>query len=187
MLFDQEFISKLGTKSLSKNPELTKERVNTAWNAAAKEVQAEVLRLADVKYAIAYRVRTIGTITTKMTIAYSQALNLDPYYLIGATNENAGYTFASAKKLLIEECKLKKAVVEFEKANKPAKEDPPPKKEEAPETVPATIGKYSIAGAIQKLNEEDLLGLFKALIIKAGVGKPEALADMTKITEILMK
>ena len=178
MLFDQEFISKLGTKSLSKNPELTKERVNTAWNAAAKEVQAEVLRLADVKYAIAYRVRTIGTITTKMTIAYSQALNLDPYYLIGATNENAGYTFESAKKLLIEECKLKKAVVEFEKANKPAKEDPPPETEK-----PA----YSIPGAVQKLNEEDMLGLFRALIIKATVGKPEAIADMTQITEILMK
>ena len=187
MLFNQEFISKLGTKSLSKNPALTKERVNAAWNAATKEKRDEVLSLADVKYAIAYRVRTIGTITTKMTIAYSQALNLDPYYLIGATNENAGYTFASAKKLLIEECKLKKAVSAFEKENKPAKADPPPEAEKPAEPAPAATGTYSIAGAIQKLNEEDLLGLFKALIIKAGVGKPEALEDMTKITEILMK
>jgi hypothetical protein len=187
MIFDQAFISKLGTKSLSKNPELTKERVNAAWNAATKEKQQEVYDLANVEYSTAYRVRSIGTITTKMTIAYSQALDLDPYFLIGATDENTGYTYTSAKKLLIEECKLKKAVIEFEKAYTPPKTDPPSAKTETAETVSETKSAYSTAGAIQKLNEDDLLGLFKALIIKAGVGKPEALEDMTKITEILMK
>ena len=187
MLFNQDFISKLGTKSLSRDAALTKERVNAAWSKATKKQQNEVLKLAGVKYAIAYRVRSIGTITTKMTIAYSQALNLDPYYLIGATDENAGYTFDAAKKLLIEECKLKKAVIEFEKNNQPPKADVQPETEKSDEPVAEITKDYSIASAIQKLNEEDLLGLFKALIIKAGVGKPEALADMTKITEILMK
>ena len=144
------------------------------------------MHLADVKYAIAYRLRKMGTITTKMTIAYSQALDMDPYYLIGATDKNAGYTYASAKKLLTE-IKCGKLVKEFEKRYVPPKKDVPETKEEPSETVPETKSAYSIAGAIQKLNEEDLLGLFKALIIKAGVGKPDALEDMTKITEILMK
>jgi len=187
MLFDQVFVSKLGTKSLSKNPTLTMERVNEAWNKASKKKQKEVLRLANVKYAIAYRVRKIGTITTKMTIAYSQALNLDPYYLIGATDENTGYSFDAAKKLLIEECKLKKAVVEFEKANIPPKEESAPVEEVAAEPISETKSTYSVSGAIQNLKEEDLFGLFKALLIKVSVGKPEAIADLTQITEILMK
>ena len=191
MLFDQAFISKLGTKSLSRDPDLTKNRVNTAWNAATKETQDEVLRLADVKYAIAYRVRKIGTITTKMTIAYSQALNLDPYYLIGATNDNAGYSFASAKKLLTE-IKCGKLVKAFEKAYIPSKADPPSEpsepagKTDASETPSESKSAYSTASAIQKLREDDLLDLFKALIVKATVGKPEAIAGLTKITEILM-
>jgi len=71
MLFDREFVSKLGTKSLSKNPAVTMGRVNEAWDKASKEKQTEVLSLADVQYAIAYRVRKKGTITTKMTIAYT--------------------------------------------------------------------------------------------------------------------
>jgi len=187
MEFNQEFISQLGTKSLSKDPEKTKERINAAWNAAKKEQQQAVYDLASANYGTAYRVRSIGTITTKMTIAYSQALNLDPYFLIGETDENAGYTYEAAKKLLIEKCKLKKAVAEFEKANKPPKADPPPAAEETTEPVAETKGTYSTASAIQKLKAEDLLGLFEALIIKASVGKPEAIEDMTKITEILMK
>ena len=186
MLFTQEFISKLGTKSLSKDPEITKVRVNEAWDKASKEKQKEVLQLADVKYPIAYRVRTVGTITTKMTIAYSQALDMDPYYLIGAVSENAGYSYELAKKLLIKECKLQKAVIEFEKEN-PSKPESSQKKEETIEDAPKAKNAYSITTAIQNLTEEDLLGLFKALIIRAGVGKPEALEDMTTITEILMK
>jgi len=188
-MFTQEFISKLGTKSLSKDPAKTLERINAAWNRADKEKQQEVLALASVPYSTAYRVRKQGTITTKMTIAYSQALDLDPYYLIGAVDENAGYSFESAKKLL-KSIGAGKLVKEFEKTYTPPappKDEIPAKTEEPAEPVPATTGTYSIAGAIQKLNEEDLLGLFKALIIKAGVGKPEALEDMTKITEILMK
>jgi len=186
MLFNQAFISKLGTKSLSKNPALTKERVNAAWDKAAKEKQDEVKYLADVPYSTAYRVRKMGSITTKMTIAYSQALDLDPYFLIGAVDENTGYTYEAAKKLLLE-IKCGKLVKEFEKNYKPVKADPPPETEEVKEPVPEKQNGYSTAAAIQKLDENDLLGLFKALIIKAGVGKPEALSDMTKITEILMK
>ena len=186
MLFNQEFISKLGTKSLSKNPELTKERINAAWNKAAKEKQDEVKYLANVPYSTAYRVRKIGNITTKMTIAYSQALDIDPYFLIGAVNENAGYTYEAAKKLLLE-IKCGKLVEEFEKKYEPAKNDTPTETEEIKEPVPEIQNQYPTANAIQKLNENDLLGLFKALIIKAGVGKPESLSDMMKITEILMK
>jgi hypothetical protein len=186
-MFDQAFISKLGTKSLSHDSALTQERVNAAWNKASKKQQDEVLRLAGVKYAIAYRVRKLGTITTKMTIAYSQALNLDPYYLIGAVSENAGYTYDSAKKLLIE-IKCGKLVKEYEKTHTPPKADPVPAEnsfeEASPESEP--VKELSPQAAIQKLSEEDMITLFRGLIIKAGTGKPQAIADMTKITEILL-
>ena len=85
------------------------------------------------------------------------------------------------------EIKCGKLVKEFEKAYVPPKTDPPIEKEKPVEAVSETKNGYSIASAVQKLNEDDLLALFKALIIKAGVGKPDALIDMTKITKILMK
>ena len=187
MLFDQAFISKLGTKSLSKDAALTKERVNAAWSAAPKEKQEEVLRLANVKYAIAYRVRSIGTITTKMTIAYSQALNLDPYYLIGETEENAGYTYESAKKLLTE-IKCGKLVKKFEAEYVPPKKETLPEHEkEETQPVVAPVKELSTQAVIQKLSEDDLIKLFRGLIVKASTGRQQALADVTKITEILLR
>ena len=187
MLFDREFISKLGTKSLSKDTAKTKERVNAAWKSSDKKKQQEVLDLADVKYAIAYRVRSVGTITTKMTIAYSQALGLDPYYLIGAIDENTGYSYAAAKKLLME-IGAGKLVKAFEKAYTPPKEDSPPVEESPAENIPAPeeVEELSTQGATQKLTEEDMMTLLKGLVIKAGTGKPKAIADMLKITEILL-
>ena len=181
MLFDREFISKLGTKSLSRDSAKTKERVNAAWNSADKKKQRDVLELADVKYAIAYRVRSIGTITTKMTIAYSQALDLDPYYLIGAVDENAGYSYAAAKKLLIE-IGAGKLVKAFEKAYTPPIEEPPT--EDTP--VTEEVKELSTQGATQKLTEEDMITLLRGLVIKAGTGKPKAIADILQITEILL-
>lgn len=187
MLFDQEFISKLGTKSLSRDPALTKERVNMAWAGAGKETQDEVLTLASVPYSTAYRVRKMGTITTKMTIAYSQALNLDPYYLIGAVSENAGYSFVSAKKLLIE-IGAGKRVKEFEKAYKASQKEAPPEPKKSAENQPAPEPAIELSpqAAIQKLNEDDMITLFKGMIIKAGAGKAQAIADVTRITEILL-
>jgi len=187
MMFDREFISKLGTKSLSKDTEKTKARVNAAWNGADKKKQKEVLELADVKYAIAYRVRSIGTITTKMTIAYSQALNLDPYYLIGAVDENVGYSYAAAKKLLME-IGAGKLVKAFEKAYTPSKEDSPSVEESLAEDIsaPAEVEELSAQEATQKLTEEDMMTLLRGLVIKAGTGKPKAVADILKITEILL-
>jgi len=187
MLFDQEFISKLGTKSLSRDPALTKERVNATWNAAGKEKQDEVLSLASVPYSTAYRVRKMGTITTKMTIAYSQALNLDSYYLIGAVSENVGYSFNSAKKLLIE-IGAGKHVKAFEKSYIPPKKETLSESEKPTENQPAPkpVKELSPQAAIQKLSEDDTITLFKGLIIKAGAGKPRAIADVTRITEILL-
>jgi hypothetical protein len=186
MQFDREFISKLGTKSLSHDPALTKERVNTAWNLASKEKQNEVLFLADVKYAIAYRVRSMGTTTTKMTIAYSQALNLDPYYLIGAADVNNGYTYDSAKRLLIEN-KCGKLVKAFELAYKPPKKDPPPSPEPGNEQPsPEPVKELSPQAAIQKLSDGDLMAMLLGLLARARAGKPQAIIDLTKITEILL-
>ena len=187
MLFDQEFIGRLGTKSLSKDPSLTMERINEAWKKASKEKQEEVLLLASVPYSTAYRVRKMGSITTKMTIAYSQALDLDPYYLIGAVAENAGYSFDSAKKLLLE-IGAGKFIKAFEKAYQQQQKETPPEPEKPAEDQPDAepVKELSPKAAIQKLSEDDMITLFRGLIIKAGAGKPQAIADVTKITEILL-
>jgi len=192
-MFDQEFVSKLGTKSISRDTVLTKERAAAAWSGATKAKQQEVLTLADVPYSTAYRVRSTGTITTKMAIAYSQVLDLDPYYLIGAVPENAGYSFIAAKRLLME-LKYAKAIQEYERRYIPKKADAPPageatasgSKAAADETAPDAEKAFSLQAAMQKLSEDDMITLFRGLIIQAGAGKPQAIADITKIIKILL-
>ena len=121
-------------------------------------------------------------------------MNLDPYYLIGAVSENAGYSFVAAKKLLTEN-KCGKAVKEFELEQKrKAKAAQALEEEKAAsgvaespaETAADTVKELSPQAAIQKLSEDDIMILFQGLIIKAGTGKPQAVADITKITEILL-
>jgi len=192
-MFDQEFISKLGRKSVSRDTALTKERVNAAWKSATKEQQKEVLALADAQYASAYRVRTTGILSIKMAIAYSQALNLDPYYLTGAVPENRGYSYSAAK-LLLKENKYGKAVFEYEQTHKPEETALPPTEKDATsvdeisteEAVSETETDFSLQDAIQKLGEDEMITLFRGLIIKAGTGKQKAIADVTKVIKILL-
>ncbi|MCL2513980.1 MAG: hypothetical protein FWF08_08760 [Oscillospiraceae bacterium] len=193
-MFDKEFVAKLGKRSISRDPALTKERINAAWKAVSKEKQQEVLSLAAVPYSTAYRVRSTGIITVKMTIAFSQVLDLDPYYLIGAVPENAGYSLDSAKKLLTAN-KYGKAVKEYERNVRIAKAEQAKAEAEAEteaEAAPAeaaadaAVKELTPQAAIQKLNEEDIMTLFRGLIIKAGTGRPQAIADITRITEILL-
>ena len=188
MLFDREFISRLGTKSLSRNEALTKERAVSAWDNAEKEKQQELYNLADVKYSIPYRVRKTGAITTKMTIAYSQVFNLDPYYLIGATDENAGYTYDSAKKLLLE-IGCKKIVKAFEASYVPPREEAPAEPETPAEeqTAPEPVKELSPQEAIQKLSDGELMAMLLGLLARARAGKPKAIADLTLITKTLLE
>jgi len=192
MFFDREFVSNLGAKSLSKNPEITKERADAAWKVASKKQRDEVLKLADVNYGVAYRVRHVGAVTVKMAIAYSQALNVDPYYLICVHNDKQVFTYEAAKKLLIE-YKYKKQIQEFEKRYKKshkndlpgddANEKVPPVKKTAEELAKDLTPQQ----AIQTLSDGDLMALLLALLAKARAGKPQAISELTQITEILIR
>jgi len=186
-MFDKEFISKLGKKSIGKDAALTKERVNAAWKRASKEQQREVFDLADVPYSTVYRIRSTGTITVKMTIAISQTLDLDPYYLLGAASENEGYSFDTAKKLLSEH-KYARAVREFEIAHKQAaKEAAAAEEAKQEEANPAGAApELTARAAIQAISEDDMVTLLKSVIIKSRTGKPEAIAAVMKITEMLL-
>ena len=188
-MFDKEFIKKLGKKDIGRDAALVKERVNFAWKRTSKEKQREVSEIADVSYNTIYRVRMTGIITPRMTIAFAQVLNIDPYYLIGATSENNGYSFKAAK-MLLSELKYAKAVLEYDRAHpepaeKPSENDTSAETEqEAAEQIGGP--ELTAQAAIQKLSEEDMVILLRSLMIKAGTGKPAALAAVTKITELLL-
>jgi len=192
-MFDQEFISKLGRKSVSRDAALTKERVNAAWKSATREQQKEVLALADAQYASAYRVRTTGLVSIKMAIAYSQALNLDPYYLIAAVPENSGYSYTAAK-MLLKENKYGKAIMEYEWARKQAEAAAPPAEESTASNTDANADEptseaendLSFQVAMQKLSADEIITLFRGLIIKAETGKQQAIGDIAKIIKILL-
>ena len=190
-MFDKEFIEGLKRTGVSHNPELTLKRVNAAWDRASLGNQQEILSLASAPYYTMYRVRKTGAITAKVALAIAQVLNIDPYYIVGDTDINSGYSEETAEKFLTE-LGYGEAIqsyhqarpgtwTETEKADAPAVAAPT----EEPATA-AIIPELSTQAAMQTLREEEMITLFRGLMIKAGLGKPQAVDAMIKITEMLL-
>ena len=197
-MFDKEFIAKLGRKSVSENTAVAKERVNAIWKSASMKAKRGFFELADVVNNTAYRMRTTGIVTVKLAVAMAQSFNADPYYLIGATDENKGFNIETAKKFLSEH-KYAKLVREYERTHKdedkPAPETPaassassaPSAPGSAPASAPTTVSAAATShAAMQKLTADDMTSLLKGVMIKAAMGQPAAIGTMTKITELLL-
>lgn len=184
-MFDKEFIARLRKTNISKNEALTKDRVVTVWDSSSREQQHEVLALADVSMNTLYRVRRTGVISARIAIAMGQALNVSPYYLIGADVVFSEFNFDAAKKFLAERG-YSSAVVDFDRKNKKAKKVAEAEAEAVVEEIVEEVADAIAVSAIQHLSEEDMFTLLRGLIIKASSGKPAAIKAMTQITDILL-
>ncbi|MCL2664604.1 MAG: hypothetical protein FWE82_03240 [Defluviitaleaceae bacterium] len=68
------------------------ERVKKLWSGADKTSRIKIMNLADIKKYTVERSYKKGNISAKLAAAMSIVLNVCPYYIIGASDENEGYS-----------------------------------------------------------------------------------------------
>jgi len=82
-----EMIQTLKRSNISKNGELTKQRVKELLDEATREQKSEIDALAGLNRVSVNRVYTTGSISAKIAVAVAMTLNIDPFYLTGEVSE----------------------------------------------------------------------------------------------------
>ena len=72
---------------VSKNKELTKERVDTLWKSLDANQRLQI-KAYDISLATVKRTRDLGNISVKVASALAIVCGVDPYYLTAETDEN---------------------------------------------------------------------------------------------------
>ncbi|MCL2813038.1 MAG: hypothetical protein FWD23_00405 [Oscillospiraceae bacterium] len=99
---DDVFFKKLKQVTISSDTEKTKERLKEIWANADKENKKELVKNAGPAiYNAIGKITKSGRITAKMAIMLSRYLDVNPFYLTGATDENAPYSEILLKEFLI--------------------------------------------------------------------------------------
>ncbi len=85
-----EEIKTMKQTNVSKDGELTKQRVKKTWSAATKAQKKEIEALTGLKRTSIQRVYTLGSISVKIAAAFAQVLDVNPYYLTGEAGDATG-------------------------------------------------------------------------------------------------
>ncbi|MCL2487339.1 MAG: hypothetical protein FWE80_01500 [Oscillospiraceae bacterium] len=205
-MLSTDFIKQLKQSNVSVDKEKTIARVKALWQSTSNAGKQQLLELADISRATIYRIYNTGVISVKTAVPLAMVLGGDPYYLAGKTDEAAAYSDELIKSFLVEHG-YQKQWEAFEKGAKKGKRGRKPKKdkeaeiaaaEQIPEPVedivedPAEDVTGDVAGEAgantltHTLEDEDLLLLFKAALIKSKAGIDQAAEKVTKITDLLM-
>lgn len=102
-MVDKKLVSNLKRTDIGKDPEKVKTRVRDAWNDADKAAREEILDMAGIKLASMQRVYKNGSISIKVVLPLAQVMNLDPYFLLGETDDSGVYSVDLALALLKEQ------------------------------------------------------------------------------------
>ena len=76
--------------NISVDAEKTKERFERLWKTSSPSAKNTLQELADVGRNTIYRVYETGVISARLLTAASQVTNVNPYYIIGETDEDNG-------------------------------------------------------------------------------------------------
>jgi hypothetical protein len=99
---DDVFFKKLKQVNISEDIEKTKVRLKKTWDNADKKNKKELLKNAGPAiYNAIGKITKSGRITAKMTIMLSRYLDVNPFYLIGASNDKVPYSEILLKEFLI--------------------------------------------------------------------------------------
>jgi TolB-like protein len=206
-----DFLDKLKQKNISENTEKTKYRVREIWEKSDKKGRRELLAITGSSiYGTIAKATKNGRITAKVLILLSRYLDVNPFYILGETNEQGHYSDELLKELLVKLGYKKlwseysrqlrnenKAVeeTEHEEADEPitetAETEPTDEKKHETEVtvVPDTSADIS-AEAINvanSLTEEEIITLVRSLLIQAKVptSKSEKVAEQIKVLLLL--
>ncbi|MDR3277887.1 MAG: hypothetical protein LBT12_03860 [Oscillospiraceae bacterium] len=196
-MFTETIIQKLKQNNVSVNAEKTKQRAAVIWKSAAKDAQQTVLKLSGVVRASMQRAYKTGNISAKLVIPLAQTFNIDPFYIIGETDEAGECTDALLAAFLKQhkyDDLLKKAVREEKRAKKKSEQATAPdasveseerfdgfvktsltdaaeeyKRENAarPGSNAGSVLTATQQSAIDALTEDDLILLLKSVLLRA--------------------
>ena len=119
-------IQSLSKSNQSVDGQKTKERVREVWNPADKKTRDEILKLCGLTQSAIQKSASTGTISAKTVCAISQTLKINPYYLIGESDEKDYFTddiisdFLRNRNITFTKKSVKAKTVKTEKAVKPA-------------------------------------------------------------------
>ncbi|MDL2288657.1 hypothetical protein LJC32_04675, partial [Oscillospiraceae bacterium OttesenSCG-928-F05] len=171
--------------NISMDGDKTKSRVEAAWKPATREQKQEIEELCGLKRVSIQRVYKTGSISVKIALAMAQVLDIDPFYLVGESEEPGTCTEEALTELFLRhgsETLLKKQLRINKKRAKEASVQPveptPPvanaepvipaepstPAEPVPSPAPADDG---IDTALEGMSEEDTFTLWKALLLRA--------------------
>jgi len=91
-MLDASLIQQLKRTSISKDAEKTKQRFGELWKAASASDKETIENLTGVGRPSLQRIYKEGGISAKIVAAVSQAMNVNPYYLTGETDESGEST-----------------------------------------------------------------------------------------------
>ncbi|MDR3312846.1 MAG: hypothetical protein LBS96_00125 [Oscillospiraceae bacterium] len=198
-MLNQATIKQLKQSNISVDGEQTKQRVEVLWKAASSQQKQTVKALAGVATQTVYRVYNTGSISAKLVVAISQALNVNPFYLTGEAEE-PGECSGGALRELLQKHGYRKLLAERELAEKKVtrklkaeadaadEQTEAPTEEEAPaeEVAEAPVAEEAAPLVTIQLEEEELQLLLRALLLRVRVGVPGAAESLAKLTQLLV-
>ncbi len=113
-MLSKELATQLKRINVSVDTEKTKSRVKKIWKSLSRAQKNEVFDFTGVAKATLYRVSNTGIITLKLLLPIAYAADVDPYYLMGATEEAGSFTDEQMIRLL-QERKYSKLVAAYKK------------------------------------------------------------------------
>jgi hypothetical protein len=200
-MFDSESIKELKQVNISKDAEKTKERITDLWKHAPKPQRQEILTLAGVTLASIQRAYKTGNISAKLVVPLAQVLGVNPFYLIGESDDAGPCTDKLLNKLIGKQSfkksakgrnavnrglkRRKKQSVADEQGDVPNVQSvidacPEPQPDLSDNTASSDL--HDVAVLVDALTEEDLSVLLKALLLRAKAGgKYAEVADKVKL------
>lgn len=94
-MIDRKILDGLKRVNVSADKEKTKERVEQLWKSAPRATKHQILTDANTKVSSVYRVFREGSIMPRLTVTMAEALLVDPFYLSGEADDDAGWNDAS--------------------------------------------------------------------------------------------
>ena len=181
MMLDTAQLQQLKRTNISQYPEKTKQRITELWKGLKIKQKQAIRALADITAQPVYRTQETGTVSARLTLAFAQVLNVNPFYLIGETDEPGECTDALVRDLLLQ-CGYQKLVAAMElppakrKYTRHAKpedeageeEQPAQAQEDAPAPEPSPAPQ--LPPNSDTLSSEELQNLVFALYVQAKAG-----------------
>lgn len=101
-MITQEVVSQLKQTNISRDTTKTHERLKQIVGASKNAQKKEIDALTGTKRSSLLRAVNTGSASAKIILPVAQILNVSPYWLIGATDNNDTFKFADVKSLLSE-------------------------------------------------------------------------------------